>query len=511
MKRGLIASLGALLSALLAVSLIAAQGSYPLNDTFDTTASGWVPTLHISNGMYLAYATITWLSHMELTTTWPPSITAANGVIKIEGTDTSGMNLKDIQKNVYLQTGYYQVKMRAGSDQRTMVEMSFRSGVAEHRVMLGYLDNQFTEETSDVFNVVSPGPVTIIFRTDNTAYIDWIRIETYTGQTPTPYTTLVVTPIPTNQQATPMPVLTQYCQPPTPTPGPADFDVTPTATPDTSGDWKVVDTFSDVDLYPDWGIAGAGATVNLNISGPDTALGVLEMPFSSNPTLVLQHDISPTVYVDGWAMANALPIGSTAAVNVVLWDGPTYGWVAAGSQEFGVGQWYPFHITVTDPGLHSLPSTALAIYISGPSGDKAYLDNIDIYNSLRGAPLCGFTPATLEEVNEIHLVYPWDKPCPSDTSGIQDVPNNFWGPLFFWMGIQFLQITAPFPVHAFQGYALAIQQFGTAPFWRYVQTATMMFDLRPMVAMAILLMVLEGVRLIYSAWRLLLKIIPMMG
>lgn len=310
-----------------------------------------------------------------------------------------------------------------------------------------------------------------------------------------------------------MPVPTQYCQPPAATPtGPASFDVTPTATPDTSGDWQFIDTFSEQALSStNWETSNAGATVNTIMSGPDNAEGVLVMPYASGPAIIYFHDITPTIYVDGWAMANALPIGSSATVHVMLWDSPTYGWVAAGTENFGPGQWYPFHITVTDPGLHSLPGTAVAIYVSGPAGDKAYLDNIYIYNSTRGAPICGFSEGPSGEINSAFLTYPWDKPCPSETSGIQDVPNNFWGPLFFWMSIQFLQITAPFPVHDIYSYALAIEEFSNSPFWRYVQFGAIMLDWRPVFAVAGLLITLEILRVIYSIWRLLLKIIPMMG
>ena len=510
MKRYMVAAISALVGCLLIVSLIAAQSSSPLNDTFSSDASGWAPVMHqYQDGSYVTYATVTWLASKDLATVWPPSLTSAAGVIKVAW--TSGMYLPDIQKTVYLQAGNYQVKVRAGTDGDTNMNVMVFGGTTNTgnylRNISAWINSQWAEKTTDVFTVIQPGPVTVQLSAGDVFYVDSVEVAPYTtGDVPTPYTTQLVTAIPPEAQATAMPVPTQYCRSVETSSGPATFGVTPTPAPDTSGDWSFSDTFAGQTLSTDWEVTDAGATVNTTIFGPDNATGALVMPFSTGPELVRVHPMTESVFVDGWAMANALPIGQEARVHVALYNGST--WDDAGSQAFSVGQWYPFHISVP---YVSGSYAALAIYVTGPSGDSAYLDNLYIYNSVRGAPLCGFAVTVPDDHNGMSVVYPYGKPCPPDNSGIQDVPNNFWGPLFYWMSVQFLNITGPFPMHLYQGYALAIEEFTQAPFWRYVQVATMMVDLRPIFAMALVLIALEVVRLIYSIWRLILKIIPMMG
>lgn len=516
MKRFLVVATGILTIALMLALPAGAQGSYPLNDTFDTTVSGWTPTMHIENGQHVAYASITWLATKDLFTEFPGVLTTANGVIEVDhGSSFWGWMWPDIQKSVYLQPGHYQVKLRAGADMQMTVKVQLMSGVTNPTIMAGYLSNEFVEKTSDVFTIVQPGPITIVISGDQQFFIDRVQVVPYTGPTPTPYTTLEVTPIPTQYQATPMPVPTQYCQMAAATPtGPANWDVTPTATPDTTGDYQFVDTFSSETLSTDWLMTGGGAVPNPNISGPDAVAGVLEMRYSQPENisgLVWYHDITPTVYFDGWAMANALPQGITATVNVSLWDGTNHEWVEAGSAEFGPGQWYPFHITVSDPGGHPLPYNSIRFWLSGPAGDRGYLDNIYIYNSLRGVPICLGAYEPPGPNYDTTVLFPADKPCPVLNSTLFDVPNNFWGPLFHWMSVQFIKITARWPFHTFQGYALAIRAFADAPFWKYVAAVGMMFDLRPIILMAGTLTMLEIVRLLYSLWRLLLKIIPFLG
>ena len=522
MKRYLAASLFALVASLLAASLLAAQSSEPLNDTFDGSVSGWAPVMHqTSDGLYHAYTTITWLPSADLTIVFPPSTMHADGVVHVVSANMQ-QYVAEIHKTVYLQPGAYQVRLRVGADPSANwgnlianLWVNVMGGNTDSRPdgylsnFQGFINNQFVERTTDVFSVISPGPVTIIISADTAIYVDYVEVIPYaSGNTPTPYATSALTPVPTEYQSTPMPMPTQYCRPAAApsTPGPGEFGVTPTATPDTNGDWQVTDNFSSAALSTQWETSGAGGTVNPNITGPDGAAGVLDMPYSSSPSLVLVRPITPTVYVDGWAMANSIPTGSTAAVHVQLYTSEGT-WVDAGSQEFGPGQWYPFHIIVDDMGGY----VAIAVYVSGPSGDSAYLDNLAIYNTERLAPVCGFQAVAPGQGVSDMVVYPANKPCPKDTDGFGDVPNNFWGPLFHWMALQFLSVTANFPMHIGQAFAVAIEAFADAPFWRYVAVVGLMFDLRPIIAMALVLLALEVVRLIYSAWRLLLKIIPMMG
>ena len=515
MTRLSLAMLGALLAALLTVSLLAAQSSAPLLDTFDSSADGWAPALHSQiDGTYSAYASITWLTSKDIFYPIPPSLTSAQGVIRVDVTDYRVNHWPDIQKSVYLQPGAYRVKLRAGSESDNVLKVNILGGGVEQTG--DYLHNiaadvsVWRDLTTDTFSVNAPGSVTINISGIAGFYLDSIEVDQYSGAAPTPAATLAYTPVPPENQATPMPVPTQFCQAGAgATPAPPDFNAT--VTPDASGHYQITDTFSDPSLSTQWETTGSGVAVNSGVAGPDGSTGVLQLPYGADTAtgLVWVHAVEAPMYVDGWAMADALAVGDEAVAHVYLYNGTN--WVEAGSSSFGAGQWYPFHITVTDPG--GGPWVALDISVSGPAGARAYLDNLTLYNALSLAPACGFTSVIpgSDTYDSMGVTYPGNKPCPPDNSGMGDVPNNFWGPLFYWMSIQFLSVTGPFPIHVAQGYALAIRAFVDAPFWNYVSVVLMMFDLRPVLVMAGLLVALEIVRMLYSLWRIILKIIPFAG
>jgi hypothetical protein len=525
----------------------AAEGD-PIYDTFDYGLDGWEPVYHDVDGTPQTNTSISWRSSQ----TFPYLVfwtTTADGVIlafKMDPSVTAPDPYVEIQKTIYLQPGIYTLKLRAAKDLNSNGN-EFHLKVAgdglydgQGQIQWGeyfgdptnpYYQLQATwqEYTSNLIYVTLPGAVTFSFYSPAEYYLDYVDVyQDDTVDTPTPssawYTpTPYNTPIPPEQQATPMPTATRFCVDPIETvQAPPQFGITPTATPEPG--WGYLDKFSNDSLGTGW--SSIGRIVHSSNVGPDGQVGVLAMDYSVGApnltpgnAIVLQHAISAPVYVDGYAMADVLPSNEGAAVSAWLYDA-TGTWVFAGSSGISFRQWYPFHIVITDTS-GTPPYTALAVTLfrsDEPDTGIGYIDNLYIYSDLGMAPRCsGAYPGSTTYVNPVppavppdqtSLDYPISKNCPPST---MQVPNNFWGPLFAWMNVMFLRITALFPDHVSQEYSAAISTFADAPVWQYVSVVTMMFDFRPIIYIAMGLIGLEGVRALYSIWRIILKIIPGMG
>lgn len=523
---------------------VLAQSSDPIDDSFDGNFGNWTPRYHEVNGVSTTNTRLVIMNYKDFLN-FPWGHTEAYGVLNAFKDDPSARVPTDqveVQNTVYLQPGQYAFKIRGGADRITQMHLKVYGaslGSSDGGEVFGdntFLSDAFTEQTSNTFTVLYPGSVTLVLYSGDTFYLDDAHLYSVAGpyptatlapdETPTPHATA----LPVDQQATPQPTPTAYCVlapiPGTPTTEPfGGGEATPTPDP---ADWGVVDKFSS-NALDGWQTAGSGIHVDTNMAGADGMAGALALPYSplhsSSGTLehalILQRSISVPVYVDGYAQADVVPIGQSAEVVVYLFDA-TSTWVQAGTAILSAQNWYAFHITVSGGG--SAPYSAIAVTLERSDNPDlndglGYLDNLYIYGSLAEVPYCGGTyPPGVTQLNpavpgipgegSTGVDYPLNKPCPP---AVMNVPNNFWGPFFEWANLEFLRITALFPYHVDQSFFSAIQTVADSPLWVYVSVVNMLFDLRPILILAGLVITLEVVRLLYSIWRIILKIIPMAG
>jgi hypothetical protein len=513
-------------------SMAAAQSSNPIDDTFDADVQGWAAVQSLGS----TNTGVTWLGYKDFGfLLWHSEAYGVLQASPLDGShnDTAHLTIQ-VAKSVYLQPGNYSLHMRmateSGSDYLGVDVAG--SGTTPGSYLFTATQGSWTEYATDIIHVQAPGLVTWIIGSTNGFWLDWVQVQALGGDvaTPTPNilaptpTPLAHTPIPTDQQATPIPVGTQFCQVATPTPQAPAYGSTPTAP---ANDWGYLDRFSG-GIGQGLSISGSGVAYSDQM-GPDNAQGVLAIDYSADSSpagslsnaFVFDQPLTPTLYLDGFAMADAIPIGASASVHVWLRDASS-NWYEAGSASFSAVHWYPFHITVTDPAGATAPYSALAISVSrsdNPSSVPAFLDNLYLYGTLTRAPDCsgGYPPDTTSFVGgglgpdnypTTSIQYPIGKACPAP---VMNIPDNFWGPFFEWSTLQFWRITAFFPDHVAHSFFSAIQTVANSPIWVYASVATMLFDLRPVLILAGLVITLEIVRLLYSIWRIILKIIPMAG
>jgi len=499
--------------------------------------------------------------------TWPFQ-SIADGVMELNLVDGSTGQGAEIQKSVYMQPGQYVVRVRAAGQDLSMwrqEQMCLRIAgdniavtgeyfgvpvpfpfipVETNRARIlnaavpasvNLYDKEFSEFTSAILEVLYPGQVTFSIVTNGHAWYDYIHVDplsdseaTATPQVQSP-TPRPWTPVPAENQATAMPTPTRYCNAgvPTATPGPGPFGTpVPTASPDPAN-WGFLSNFDAGNLDPAyWSALGSGIVNKPEMYGPDGTAGILYIPYSVTSTngLVLNHVVTPTMHVDGYAeLSEAIPTGTTARLVVYLYDA-TDTWLEVGHQDISYAAWYPFHITISAPG-GTPPYTAVSVAFErsdSPTGSGGYLDDLYFYGAYTMRPYCdGTYPVTAFVAPNGTDIWPGGttdnvdvvdisvgRPCPPPTL---TVPDNFWGPLLKAIQVIFLEMTGQFPLHVPGDFYTPIYNLIESPIWKYASVATMIFDLRPILLLAIVLIVLELVRLIYSAWRLLLKIIPAAG
>jgi len=496
-------------------------------DTDDPDHDGWVP----ANGGNSMDTDLGWLETKTFGALW--WATSADGVLTASGTSPT------IYKIVYLQPGTYRMVLRAGSDkvwgviENTVFTRATPSGGVTFGTGSFILGDSFETLITDEFSVASPGDVIFELSGDSSAtlYYDYIWIVASDTPTATPGPgTPTATTIPPS--ATPIATATPFCiaAPATPTPGPPQFELTPTPspTPNPFTNWTVFDPFDYATLGDIWEVAGNGVYNSLNTGRGTSKPGAAFIPYSVDPpgwtyaemereALIWQPSpvISDTAYVDGWARTDFVPQGTSVYIEIWYLDTDTLLWSQAATTQVSASNWYNFHHAIT-PTLEIAAIAFLSSRDDDATDGGVYLDDVYIYNDLDNAPYCdgSYPPGTdrhgsgdpvgSEPTTTTTISIPANRACPPDL----EVPNNFWGPLLAQLTLFLDSIFAFAPGHTPGSLTQQTTDLVASPVGTYTLLASVFFDLRIPATAASLILLLEGVRAIWSVWLLVKKSIP---
>jgi len=488
--------------------------------TDDPARNGWVA----GNGGTISDTELGWLASKSFGALW--WATSAQGVLTAKGTKPL------ISKIVYLEPGRYRMVLRVGSDKVWGIigNQLFTRATPPGGTTFGTgsfsVSDSFKTLITDEFTVSSPGDVMIEFSGQESVmlFFDYVWVVKDTTATPTPGPgTPSATPLPAT--STPIPTPTPFCidAPPTATPGPPQFQLTPTPspTPNPQTSFTVLDQFVFVTLSDIWEAAGNGVYVSLSTGRATAKPGAVFIPYSVDPpgwtfvdmertALIWQPStvLSSTIYVDGWGRADIVPQGTSAFVEVWKLDAGTLLWSQAGTSQISAGNWYNFHQSLSSAG--GIAAVAfLTSRSDAPTSGGLYIDDIYMYGDLANAPFCDGTYISppgggTEPTDTTVITIPADRTCPPDVR----VPNNFWGPLLAQLTLFLDAIFAFAPGHTPGSITLMLNDLVASPFGTYTILASVFFDLRVSAVMTGLILLMEGVRAIWSIWLAVKKTIP---
>jgi hypothetical protein len=277
-----------------------------------------------------------------------------------------------------------------------------------------------------------------------------------------------------------------------------------------------------------WQVTGTGVHIVQNTGRSTASLGAVYIPYSVDPpawtyeemertalTFIPEISIDGTFYIDGWAQADFVPEGETAALEIWVLDEGTFLWGQTEVITASAQYWYNFHAEV------STSNGALAIAFLSSRSDEGsggmFMDDVYLYGDLSLAPRCdgsypegttigsgllprdegaGIPPFTID--------WPANKPCPRDYL----VPNNFWGPLLFQLAIFVEQTFAFSPYHEPSSITEMVRNFIGSPIAVYFGVASTFFDLRiPIICLLIVLALSIG-RVVRGIWMIVKESIP---
>lgn len=402
-----------------------------------------------------------------------------------------------------------------------------------------------TYETSP-FTLTTESRVKITLRVldlgnSRSAWVDYVLVAQAQADysdpgapTPTP-----ITPIPT---ATPLPAPHNlaYCVPAQTASSPIYGQ--PTPAPDQSRQWGILN--DDGALNGEWLRAGGTVTDTQKVTRSSVnffrltalyatgsvAVGV--SPDAGSPmadmtriALVYQPSITFTVpfTVSWWATVDKLATGETA--HSELWTLSGGSWTRVKEHQvnsLAAAQW------VQGFAFISGSVDAMAWTFRGHSTGTGYLDDINVFGSPEYGIHCdgawGYYPpivslATSDGTKPTYgdrdvgslpdvILVPKSKACPPYTL---TEPNNFWGPLIANLTIWLDKFTALWPGHAAAGTEQTLRELTSAPVWGYLSFLGMMVDLTPVINAALIVLALEGVRVLFSLWLLIKRAVPFLG
>ena len=514
-------------------------GGYTCVDAsnFDSTVDGWAagtPETQVSWIESKAFSGNFWLPR--------------DGVLKSYTTNADSLVI--VKKEFYAQPGQYRVLWSSGADgldtwvTRVYVvsKVSQANDVGGTQIAKAEAIRAFQEHTSDLFTVTAPGSITIIFATTTNVYyyMDYAWLVQDTGATATPVpgqataTPRPGTPIPEGAQATSIAVPTQYCYTlgATATPGLPQFGptATPTATPNAVTDWAVFDAF-DLgglsSLY--WRMTGSYVDGSTDTTHSGTHYGAVSIGFTVDPPgwdgtsltrsgIVFERSggFPNPFYVDGWSMAEVIPTGATASLQVYKYSDIGI-WSSAGSQQISARNWYPFHVTISTADIQAIAILTTRSDEPVAGSGAAYVDDVLVYGNTTWAPRCdGSLPAGANVISgeiapttadSTQMLWPLGRLCPKDLTA----PNNFWGPLLAQLTLFMDHLSAFWPLHV-EGITTDIaRSLIQSPLVTFVVLAGTFFDLRlPLLAVSIILAA-EGARAALSIWMVIKRAIPFLN
>lgn len=416
--------------------------------------------------------------------------TSADGVLVVNGRT---VGLEGIRKTLYLDPGYYQMQLRAGSS----------DGLGSNIFMIVYLpDDQrldigscnvsgFEICESSTFTVTTSGMVTLniddygswenLGATIYLDYIDLAQVAQLPTATPPPAGTPTATPQAAN--STPVPTTTPYCvNVPTATPGAPQFAITPTVTATPANAWGLMDKFGYLTLGGGaWTVSG-NVSIAQNVGHGLSGNGAVQVPNSHPPdawdqsTMPLNAliyarpgEFTLPFYLDFWAQASYVPAGVTNTVQVWVLDPTLPYWTLMLEQAVSTSAWYAIHAQVNAPVSNRISAVAITSQRSdGSTAEKVYIDDVYFYGNISMAPRCnGELPPNVSDganpdsilgtrpdpliINNGEVIFvPENKPCPTNI----DRPNNFWGYLLAGVTLFMDNMFALTPMHTpgqFQG------------------------------------------------------------
>lgn len=380
---------------------------------------------------------------------------------------------------------------------------------------------QFTQFESSTFTIDRAGSAELVADfsgapIEHMVSVDFIWLVRVSDSYPTPNPALPTLPA----YATPPPLPTEACRLLQPTPTPGAFSLTPTATPPASfynhetfntgtGNWgRVAGTV-------DWVSQNHGNSIDLG--AVRLAYSLVTDTFTSRSALAFQFSpaITGPVYLNGFVYVNnAILAGASAYLEVWYLDGGDV-WHSEQEHLLGAGSWRPFHSQMPSGTIKALGLAARRS--DGDTAQTITVDDLTVYNRYEERPLCslynGSTPQTADanlypraDVYSINV--PNGRDCPPASL---DVPNNFWGPLLAGLTVFLDRITAPFPGHSPGTTTTAASELSQAPVWQFLAIIASLWDLRPILAAAGLLIALEGVRAVWSLWLFVKRTVPFLG
>lgn len=486
-------------------------------DTDDPTHNGWQP----SNGGNHTDNVLGWVSRISFGIFW--WATSADGVLTVNGSSPT------FHKTIYLQPGQYRIVTRVAKDLDLGGDGLFAFATPPGTTSFGIgffpIFNGFTTIVTDEFTVSSPGDVTfeLAGETSTPLYFDYIWIVQSTTATPTPGAgTPTATTVPA--ASTPIPTSTPYCitASATATPGPPQFQLTPTVTPSPNpNNWTVLEHFDYATLSSIWTVAGNGVYNSFSTGRGTSKPGAVFIPYSVAPggwdytsmlrtALIWRPDtvLTDTIYADGWARADFVPVGTSVYAEVWTLDGGTLQWSQAYTTQVSSGTWYNFHYELTSAG-----GIVAVAFLSSRSDDATsggiYLDDIYLYGDLENSPLCDgayISPPAggPEPPDTTPITFPGDKPCPPNLN----VPNNFWGPLLANLTLFLDGLFAFSPLHTNLNLAGSVHDLLSSPIIIYLQLVAMFFDLRIPLAVLGVIIAINAADIIYNTWLKIKGAIP---
>lgn len=437
-----------------------------------------------------------------------------------------------LKKWVDLTPGTYKVITRFSSDPMNLANPSrvttFSVGVRYNNTTTQELAGRGWSNTSRQFTVFESSTFTVdrsvsaeleaafsYAPPEHTVHIDYIWLVRVSTDYPTPNPAMPTLPA----YATPPPLPAEVCRTLQPTPTPGAFSLTPTPVPPA----RFYDHESFNAGTGNWGtLAGSVSWVSTPNHGNSLDLGAVRIAYSDNGDPVTSRAalafgftpvITAPVYLNGFVRANdAILAGVSAYLQVHALENDI--WSMREEHQLGYGRWQPFHTDITTGTIQAL---ALTVRRSDSNITQTVtLDDLTVYNSFDSRPLCSSYngSASTVDANEYPqpdvygIVVPIDRECPPASL---DVPNNFWGPLLAGLTVFLDRLTAPFPGHTPGSTTSAARELSQAPVWNFLAIIAGIWDLRPLLAGAGVILAIEGVRAVWSLWIFIKRTVPFLG
>jgi hypothetical protein len=305
---------------------------------------------------------------------------------------------------------------------------------------------------------------------EHTAYVDYIYVVQVSAIYPTANPALPTLPA----QATPPPMPTEYCRPPSSqtTPTPSAFSLTPTPAPAA----RFYDFQSFNTGTGNWGASGGVSWVASPNHGNTPELGAAQIAYSSNglaldarPSLAFGFSpaITAPVYLNGFVYLNA-PLNSGVAAYLEVWrmDG-TDTWVHVQDHQLGYGSWRPFHSEILTGTVRAL--ALVARRSDGSTTATVTVDDLAVYTRLSDMPVCSsWNNADGKDENTVYGnpslgFYTLNVANNHDCPPTLKVPNNFFGMVLGGLTVWLDNLYADSPNYELGVMPAAVKMF-MAPF-----------------------------------------------